>query len=97
MESSSSSFHYFMESLEKGISLNINSMEGGLLKERNFKKGYLVILQKKNVSQSHWLLDSVTEIYPERIGIVRIVKLRTPANDIVRTANNFYLIDGSNN
>ena len=97
MESSSRRFQYFMESLEKGISADFNSTERGLLKERNFKKGDLVILQEKNIPRSHWPLGRVTEIYPGRGGVVLIVTLRTPTNEIVRPANKLYLMEGSNN
>ena len=45
----------------------------------------LVVLQEKNIPPSHWPLSRFTEIYLDRDGVVRIVKLRTP-----------YLMEGSN-
>ena len=74
----------------------LTQRRGGLLKERNFKKGDLVILQEKNVPRSHWPIGRVMEIYPGQDGIVRIVKLRTSTNEIVRPANKLYLMEGSN-
>ena len=40
----------------------LTQRRGGLLKERNFKKGDLVILQEKKVPRSHWPIDRVMEI-----------------------------------
>ena len=82
MENSSNSFRYFVELLKKGISPDINSTERNLklLKERNFKKGNLVILQEQKVPRSHWSFGRVTKMYPDPggvIGVIRIVKLRT--------------------
>ena len=85
-----------MESLEKGISPDINSTERGLLKERNLKKGDLVILQKKNIPRSHWSLGRITKIYPGCDSVVCVVKLRTPANEIVPPPNKLYLMEGPN-
>ena len=73
----------------------LTQRRGGLLKERNFKKGDLVILQEKNVPRSHWPISSVMEIYPGQDRVARIVKLRTPTNEIVRPANKLYLMEGS--
>ena len=61
----------------------LTQRRGGLLKERNFKKGDLVILQEKNVPRSHWPIGRVMEIYPGQDSVVCIVKLRTPTNEIV--------------
>ena len=51
----------------------------------------------KNVPQSHWSLGRVTKIHPGRVGVIRIVKLRTPTNKIVTPANKLYLMEESNN
>ena len=72
----------------------LTQWRGGLLKERNFK-GDLVILQEKNVPRSHWPIGRVMDIYPGQDSVVRIVKLRTPTNEIVRPANKLYLMEGS--
>ena len=74
----------------------LTQRKGGLLKEKNFEKGDLVVLQNKNVPRSHWLFGRVTEIHPDCDNVVCIVKLRTPIIEIIQTANKLYLIEGSN-
>ena len=97
MESSLSSFHILWNRWRKGFLPTLTQRKEGLLKEKNFKKGDLVILQVKNVPRSHWSLGRVTKIHPGRVGVIRIVKLRTPTNKIVRPANKLYLMEESNN
>ena len=74
----------------------LTQRKGGLLKERIFKTGDLVILQEKHVPRSYWPMGKVIEIYSGRDGVVRIVKLRTPTNEVVRPTNKLYLMVGSN-
>ena len=97
MESSSSSFQYFIELLKKGISPDINSTKIGLLKERTFQRKDLVILQREKYFLISLDIGRVTKVYPGRDGGTRITKLRTPTNEIVRLANKIYLMEGSNN
>ena len=82
--------------------LTLTQRRAGLLKETKFKKGDLVILQEQDVPRSHWPIGRVMEIYPGQDGVVGIVKLRTPTNEIVRPANKIfrpanklYLMEGS--
>ena len=74
----------------------LTQWKGRLLKEKNFEKGDLVILQKKSVPRSHWPFGRVTEIYSDCDNVVCIVKLRTPMIEIIQTANKLYLIESSN-
>ena len=72
--------------------LTLTQRRGGLLKERNFKKGDLLLLREKNIPRSHWPIGRVMKIYPGQNCVVRIVKLRTPTNEIIQPAKT--LLDG---
>ena len=67
----------------------------GLVHNRNFKIGDLVIIDKSNVPRSYWPLSRIIETLPGQDGVVRTVKVKTPNSEFIRPANKLHLLEVS--
>ena len=67
----------------------------GLVHNRNFKMGDLVIINESNVPRSHWPLGRIIETFPGQDVVVCTVKFKTPNNEFIRPANKLHLLEAS--
>ena len=67
----------------------------GLVRNRNFIIGDLVIINESNVPRSYWPLGRIIDVFPGRDGVVRTVKVKTPNNELIRPANKLHLLEAS--
>ena len=64
-------------------------------KQHIFGVGDLVIVQSKNTPKSHWPLARIVAVYLGDDGIIRIVKIRTPSGEFVRSSQLLLLLEHS--
>ena len=58
---------------------------------RNLEIGDLVMLSVDHTPRSHWPLGRIVEVYPDKDGIVRSVKVKTPNSELIRPFRQLYL------
>ena len=82
-----------LEEMVKGIFVLFNSYEKVNYHQRNIETKDLVLLKEDKVSQSHYTLARVLKTYPEKDGVVRTVRVKTPSNTLVSPAGKIYLME----
>ncbi|XP_065185823.1 uncharacterized protein LOC135816555 [Sycon ciliatum] len=60
----------------KEIVPKLNVQVKWLQKQRNVQEGDVVLVMDEHTARSHWPLGRVTEVYPGKDGIVRVVKVK---------------------
>ena len=65
------------------------------LKDRNLKKGDLVIVRSSNLPRHHWPLGRISDVYPGKDEIVRSVKVKTPTGEFIRSSRLLHLLEAA--
>ena len=61
---------------------------------RNFAVGDLVLIIDDRVSRGNWPMAIIEEVYPDKHGVVRQVKLKTSTNNLKRDVRKLCLLEG---
>lgn len=61
-------------------------------KEHHAVEGALVVLKEEGVPPSHWPMGRITKLHPGRDGIVRVVSVKTRANETKRAVSRICLL-----
>ena len=71
-----------MEKMEKAVSLNNRKKWFG--PAHNLRKDDVVIIVDPNARRAEWPLGRITEIFPEKDGLVRVVRVNTKDGEYLR-------------
>ena len=93
MESCPSSYKHVLEKMDEGVPPNFSISKKRTDKSRNLEIGDLVMLSVGYTSRSHWPLGRIVEVYPDKAGIVRSVKVKTPNSELIRPFRQLYLLE----
>ena len=63
---------------------------------RNFKPGDLVLVSSEHTHRSKWPLGRIIDVYPGKDNVVRIAKVRTPNNELIRSCAKLCLLEAAN-
>ena len=63
-------------------------------RQRNFQAGDLVLLSEQHQPRREWTTGTVTETYPGKDELVRVVNIRTTSGKFKRAVHQLWLLEG---
>ncbi|XP_055947057.1 uncharacterized protein LOC129980699 [Argiope bruennichi] len=64
-----------------------------MIKTHDFKVGEVVIVEVTNQKRLNWPLGKITEIFPGKDGLVRLVKVKTKKGEFLRPVQRLYALE----
>lgn len=55
--------------------------------KKNLKTGDMVVIMKEHSLPAQWIIGKVIEVYPDRNGLVRSARIKTPTGELERPVN----------